>query len=162
MLFLVELFRKYTKWKSNGFKLFFKVWYSQFPKIQSFYALCSTWNLTPFMAFKTIQEEKQFKKESSHSDKSTGKCHVWRHKKRRDATRSKIKYKLHQKFGNPSFNVGRSVAVLIFSGWFPFQLLVASLLFRRIFMKSHTGIFLMLPILMLFTYNCPQQENSWI
>ena len=35
---------------------------------------------------------------------------------RRDATRSKIKYKLHLKFGNPSFKIGRSTAVLIFSG----------------------------------------------
>ena len=55
----------------------------------------------------------------------------------RDATRSKIKYKLHLKFGNPSMKIGRSRAVLIFSGWFPFQLLVAILLFRRIFMTSH-------------------------
>ena len=34
--------------------------------------------------------------------------------KRRDATRSKIRYKLHLKFGNSSFKVGRSTPVLIF------------------------------------------------
>ena len=37
--------------------------------------------------------------------------------KRGDATRSNIKLKLHLKFGNPSFKIGRSTAVLIFSGW---------------------------------------------
>ncbi len=52
--------------------------------------------------------------------------------KRRDATRS-IRLKLHIKFGNPSFKIGRSTAVLIFSGWFPLPLLV----FRRILMRSH-------------------------
>ena len=57
--------------------------------------------------------------------------------KRRDATRSKRKQKLHLKFGNPRFKIGRSTAVLIISGWFPFPLLVAILLFRRIFMTSH-------------------------
>ncbi len=56
--------------------------------------------------------------------------------KRRDAIRSTIK-KLHLKFGNPSFKIGLSTAVLIFSGWFPFPLLVAYLLFRRTFMTSH-------------------------
>ncbi len=68
-----------------------------------------------------------------------GKWHVWRLKKslkRRDTARSKIKLKLHLKFGNHSFKIGRTTAVLIFSSWFPFPLLVASLLFRRIFMTS--------------------------
>ncbi len=54
--------------------------------------------------------------------------------KRRDTTRSKIKYKLPLKFGNPIFKIGRFTAVLIFSGWFPFPLLVTYLLFRRSFM----------------------------
>ena len=45
--------------------------------------------------------------------------------KRRDAMRSKIKYLI---FGNPSYRIGRSTAVLIFSGWVPFTFLVASLL----------------------------------
>ncbi len=57
--------------------------------------------------------------------------------KRRDATRSKIKLKLHQKFGNASFKIGRSLAVLILSSWFPFPLLVAILLFRRIVLTFH-------------------------
>ena len=68
--------------------------------------------------------------------RSTGKWHVWRHKKRlrrRDATRSKNKLKLHLKFGN----LGRSRAVLKFSSWFPFPFLIASLLFRRIFKTCH-------------------------
>ncbi len=54
--------------------------------------------------------------------------------KRRDATRILrcIAY-----IGDPSFKIGRSTFVLIFSGWFPFPLLVAILLFRRIFMTSH-------------------------
>ena len=51
--------------------------------------------------------------------------------KRRDATRSEIKLKLLLKLGNPSFKIGRSTAVLLFSGWFPFPLLVALLVFRR-------------------------------
>ena len=33
--------------------------------------------------------------------------------------------------------ISRSTAVLIFSGWIPFPLLVAILLYRRIFMTSH-------------------------
>ncbi len=57
--------------------------------------------------------------------------------KRRDATRNKVKQNLHLKFGNPSFKIDRSISVLIFSGWFPFPLLVTILLFRRIFMTSH-------------------------
>ncbi len=57
--------------------------------------------------------------------------------KRRVATRRKLKLKLHLKFGNPSYEIGSSTAVLIFSGWFPFPLLVTILLFRRIFMTSH-------------------------
>ncbi len=56
---------------------------------------------------------------------------------RRDGTRSKIKYKPHLKFGNPTFKIGRSTVILIFSGWFPFPLLVAILLFLHIFMTSH-------------------------
>ena len=36
--------------------------------------------------------------------------------KRRDATRSKLEKKLHLRFGNPSFEIGRSTAVLIISG----------------------------------------------
>ncbi len=35
--------------------------------------------------------------------------------KRRDATKSKIKKKLHQKFGNVRFKIGHSTAVLIIS-----------------------------------------------
>ncbi len=57
--------------------------------------------------------------------------------KSRNATRNKFKLKLHLKLGNPSFKIGRSAAILIFSGWFPFPLLVAILLFRRIFVTSH-------------------------
>ncbi len=52
--------------------------------------------------------------------------------KRRYATRSKIKSP--HKIVNLSFKIGFSTAVLIFSGWFPFPHLVASLLYRRIFM----------------------------
>ena len=55
--------------------------------------------------------------------------------KRRIAMRSKIKAQL--KFGYPSFKICRSITVSIFSGWFPFPLLVAINLFRRIFMTSH-------------------------
>ena len=44
--------------------------------------------------------------------------------KRRDATKSKIKYKLHLKFGNPSFKIGRSTVVSISSGWVLFPLLL--------------------------------------
>ncbi len=44
---------------------------------------------------------------------------------------------LYLKFGNPSSKIGHSTAVLIFSGRFPFPLLVAYLLFERIFMLSH-------------------------
>ena len=47
-----------------------------------------------------------------------------------------MKKKLHLKFGNPSFRIGSSTAVLIFSGWFSFPLFVAILLFRHIFMTS--------------------------
>ena len=53
--------------------------------------------------------------------------------KRREATRSKINFKLHLKFDNPGFKKGRSIAILIFRSWFPFPLLVAILLFRFIF-----------------------------
>ena len=60
--------------------------------------------------------------------------------KRRDATRSKIKQKLYLKFGYPSFKIDRSTTALIFSGWFPFLLLVSSLLFRRIFMTSYMSL----------------------
>ena len=42
--------------------------------------------------------------------------------------------KLHLKSGNPSFKTGSSTAVLIFSGWFPFPLILH---FRCIFMTSH-------------------------
>ncbi len=45
-------------------------------------------------------------------------------------------WKIRQKIDNPIFKIGRSIAVLIFSGWIPFPLLVASLLFRRIFITS--------------------------
>ncbi len=51
--------------------------------------------------------------------------------------RSKIEQKLHLNFGNPSFKIGRSAAVLIISGWFPFPLFLTSLLVGRIFMTSH-------------------------
>ncbi len=57
--------------------------------------------------------------------------------KRRDAARSKIEHKFHPKFGNPSFKIGRSTAALLFSALFLFPLLVASLLFRHMFMTSH-------------------------
>ncbi len=56
--------------------------------------------------------------------------------KRRDATRRIIQEKLYIKFSNPSFKIGSSTAVLIFTGWFPFPLLSAILLFRHIFMTS--------------------------
>ena len=52
--------------------------------------------------------------------------------KMKDASRSEIKEKLHLKLGNPSFKIGRFTAVLMFSGWFPLPLLVATLLFKRI------------------------------
>ena len=57
--------------------------------------------------------------------------------KKRQKVGMQRKIKLHLKFGNPSFEIGCSAAVLIFSGWFPFPLLVAILLFRHIFMTSH-------------------------
>ncbi len=57
--------------------------------------------------------------------------------KRRIATRSKIEWKLHLKFGNHCFKIGSSTAVLICSGWFPFPLLIAIFLFNGIFMTSH-------------------------
>ncbi len=69
---------------------------------------------------------------------SAGKCHVSRHKKslkRRDEMRSIIKFDI------PSFKIGHSTAVLILSSWFPFPLLVAILLFKRIFMASHMTLF---------------------
>ncbi len=50
---------------------------------------------------------------------------------------SKIKKKPDLKFGDPSFKIDRSTACLIFRGWFPFPLIVASLLFKRIFMTLH-------------------------
>ncbi len=56
--------------------------------------------------------------------------------KRRDATRSKIKLKIFLKFGNPSLQIGCSTAVWIISGWFPFSLLVAVLVFRHILMMT--------------------------
>ena len=58
-------------------------------------------------------------------NRSDGKCHVWRHK-----ISSTLNLVL-------SVRINRSTAVLISSGWFPFPLLVAILLFRRIFMTSH-------------------------
>ncbi len=44
------------------------------------------------------------------------------------------------KFGNPSFKIGCSTTVLIFSGWFPFPPLVAILLFKLTFMTSHLSL----------------------
>ncbi len=66
----------------------------------------------------------------------------------RDIARSKIKYKLHLKFGKCS-KICHSKTVLIFSGWFPFPLLVAILLFWCIFITSHIWHFTALHILLI-------------
>ena len=59
----------------------------------------------------------------------SGMCNVIKKRlEKRNATRIKIKQKLHLRFGNPSFKIGRSTAVLIFSGWFPFPLFIVILI----------------------------------
>ena len=58
----------------------------------------------------------------------SGMCDVIKIRLKRGDARINIKWKLHLKFGNPSFKIVRSTAVVIFSGWFPFPLLVAILL----------------------------------
>ena len=64
-------------------------------------------------------------------------CVVIKKRLKRIATRSKIKLKIHIKFGNPIFKIGRSTAVLVITGWFTLPILVAILLFKRILMTSH-------------------------
>ena len=67
--------------------------------------------------------------------------------KRREETRSKIRYKLHLKFGNPSFKIGSSTAVLAAGFLSHFS---SQSFFLDIFLWRHTWHFPTLQILKRF------------